>query len=153
MPQYLGFHLVSHPFSESPVFLWVLSTLSSRCARYPCDQGPSSCPLQRVNLSSVGVEGCEGEERVPGYLTASYADFQAVSFIWVFFNPTLLNTPLGILRWESSCFYAVFTPDSRLVFSSVLTERSYSTTFPASTILLLMSPLPFCVSLGVYVWK
>lgn len=73
------------------------------------------------------------------------------SFIYLFvcfFNTTLLNTSLGILRWESSCFYAVFTPDSGLVFSSVLTERSYSTTFPASTILLLMSPLPFCVSLS-----
>lgn len=63
------------------------------------------------------------------------------------------RAPLGIRIWESGCFQAVLTPDLGFVFSSVLTEHLYSTSFLASKILLLVSPLPFCVSLGVYALK
>lgn len=130
------------------------------------DWRPSSFPCQRRNLlSSVGIERRWGGGRW-GDLGISRLLIQTCRPLALFVPAAPFRSerpsgasalheraPLGIRIWESGCFQAVLTPDLGFVFSSVLTERLYSTSFLASKILLLVSPLPFCMSLGVYALK
>lgn len=69
------------------------------------------------------------------------------------FSTTLHKTPLGVLGCKSGGFLCCVHSWLR-IFSSVSAESlCLSTSFPASNILQLMSPLPLYVLLGAYAFK